>query len=797
MISTITSLKALCSRRERLRDIALPVTLAALVLWSTLQHGLPVLRHDWRYSAAGDAIDATLAGFSSGWLPQGLGIAQPYPTLYLVGFMLWPLAALHSAIVVVVVIIASASFIASRAAMKIGAQAGGTSLRCVTVGIFAAVNPWVYSEMVAGHIEMVLAYALMLALVAELTRAQPRTIALVMLAALSITQIEFFVVAFVPLSVWCLYTRRYAVFIAVLVSTAPIALGVFASYDAIRSIPYILPWQAAASVPLAQGSILSGYEFGYAKSFGPLIVPLAMLGVFAAYGCVRALRRPVERVIVVISIGALVLASGTTGPIAPLYAWGVIHIAESGVFRELYDLIAIVGIGYVISLARFPIAAALPNIVAFCAAAALCVPWVTNPVAAWTVPSASIPLAAVANMPETRVALFPAFQPLSFEGRGSGFDPDAFVRAGKADPLNEFYPTFPVDVALARAQFAGDTRALAALGVTQVIARPYLRSRWEGLRYQLIEPRRLPRADRIRNRSVAGWPLLAVGRAPTIVSIGADPSENAVFFADLNRAERRRFGVPDTARLIRYEPSRTSLNPHTGWVDARLSLALRPQWGTALGGVLTSTNASLDTKDAVAILAQSSDAIVTDRGALIASSQPALHWWHLPAPGTRVRCRGDCVVVVGATWFPALREHAASASYRPVEATTFSPWFVAARVSPGDTGTLRYAVRYDRHWIALYRGRVLPHVRIAMALNGWLIDRSVNGTIYIVEWVALMQAVLEMSCIAVLAALTFSLLVGHARRDNASNSCAGVQRSTGRFLRVVSRVGAKDGAKWG
>ncbi len=735
-----------------------------------MQGGLPALRHDWRYSAAGDAIGATLAGFSSGWLPEGLGSVQPYPTLYLVGFALWPLTVFANAIVMVTAIIGAAIFIASRAAMKIGAQGGGTGVRCSMLAVLAAVNPWVYSEMVAGHIEMVLAFSLLLALVAELTRKKPRTVALLLLAAFSISQIEFLAIVFVPLTVWCIYMRRYAVLAALFTAVAPIVLGIVASYDVIRATPYMLPWQAAASVPLNQGSVLLGYEFGYAKPFEPFLVPLAMLGVFSGYGMLFSLRHPIERLIITIAIAALIFASGTAGPIAPLYAWCVLHVPESGLFRELYDLIAFAVIAYVVSLARVPSTSRAVDVAVLFVAATLCIPWIAKPIADWTVPAASIPTAAVESTPQTRVALFPAFQPVSFNGRGSGFDPDAFVRAGKADPLNEFYPTFPVNAALGSAESEGDTRALIALGVKQVVVRPYLASRRQTLRYQLIEAGSPASVSRLRSGALNARPLLSlVNGLPAIVSIGNDPGENAVFFGDLGARGRKRFGLPSATYLVRYEPSRAFLNLGRGWVDARLAIDSKPQWGTAFGGVATSSDVPLDTKNAVAILAQASGALLTTRGKLIASTRSELHWWRLPGAGTRLRCHGTCVVIMGATELPALPEHAAASWYRAATGRTFFPWLVAVKLPRDGSGTLRYAVRYDRHWVAFRRGRILPHLRLAMALNGWLIDDTAGGTVYLVEWLALLQAILESVCIATVAALTISVVRPATRTLHRSN----------------------------
>ncbi len=93
---------------------------------------------------------------------------------------------------------------------------------------------------------------------------------------------------------------------------------------------------------------------------------------------------------------------------------------------------------------------------------------------------ASYPHPVVAAPPFTRVALLPAFQPLALRGGGGdGADPDAHVYPGGVATLNEYFPTYPVDMALARYEQTGDDRALRALASREIVPRPWLVSQRE------------------------------------------------------------------------------------------------------------------------------------------------------------------------------------------------------------------------------------------------------------------------------------------------------------------------------
>jgi len=240
------------------------IALIGIVDWSVFSHGLPMLRHDWRFPRDQSALGPMLATFFEGWLTNGIGEPQPYPTFYYLGFVLWPLHVLRSPLLPAAIIVTAAVIVAACSAYRIGINRG-SGVAAVALAIFALINPWVYTELVAGHIVMVLAYALLLGIVAEISRPRPRGWALIVLSALLITQIEFWAVAFIPFMAWCVIKRRYAPVVMGVVSVLPIVVGIFASYHTLIDTTYNLEWQRAQSLAPQMAFMLLGYPFSYAE----------------------------------------------------------------------------------------------------------------------------------------------------------------------------------------------------------------------------------------------------------------------------------------------------------------------------------------------------------------------------------------------------------------------------------------------------------------------------------------------------------------------------------------------------
>lgn len=671
-----------------------------------------------------------LAGFFEGWLPNGIGEAQPYPTFYYVGFVLWPLHAILTPLAVAVVIVSAAIAIAAISAYRIGENRGLGSAAAV-LAAFAVLNPWVYSELVAGHVVMVLAYSLLIALVAETTRGVPRTWCVLVLSALLITQIEFWLVAVIPFMAWCVWKKQTAAAVMCWLSALPVLVGIAASLHALAGTSYNLEWQQAQSVAPGTAVALLGYAFGYAQGFLAwrwIVILFALLGVT---GIAAAWRYRQDRFVIVIAAACLLLATGTRGPLASLYSYAVTHIVESGVFRELFDLLAFTAIGYLVlaaSALRRTIAAAAGAVLVVL----LAVPWIAQPAFTWFVSARSLPASAAPRGSAYRVAYFPAFQPLTYQGRGSGVDPDALVQTGRLDPLNEATPTYPVDVALASA-YSGDLRSLAALSVSQIVTRTSYEPDWRVLQYQMAFRRRLPPL-RLRTRTVSALPpaVLYAG-APEAVTIGGTPVEDSI--------------TPEMDGAQLFRGDRTTLDPRRAWIDARATFVARPAWGNPWGGVATAGSAPLALPSgSAAVLAQTSGALTSDRNDTIAVPAPALHWWAVPGGAHAMTCTGECIVVAAAPQLPAGREHAAKRPVAALSLHVLTPWLATADVPSTSGGTLRYNVRYDEHWAAYAGATALQHVALDGTINGWIVPRAAGSRrVVLIEMLAALQLLLEIA----------------------------------------------------
>ncbi len=722
--------------------------LGMLVTWAVMHAGLPALRHDWRVPISMAAEGPWLDSLTSGWLSAGIGNAQPYPTFYLVGLALRPLAWFATTTELMALVVWLGVTLAAWGASEIARARSASAATRLAVACFAALNPWVYTKLVAGHMLMVLAYGLAFALVAEIVRPAPRPFALLVLAALSITQIEFFAIAFVPLMIWTVRTRRYRVAGIVLLAAAPIAVGIAASIASIAGTPFNLVWQRDQSVALGAALVLDGYFTDYARAFMPYRFVGAAFALAALVGVRGALRTGIGRLAVVAAVILPLAVAGTKGPLAAPYAWLVTHVAAVGLFRELYDLLALVAIAYVVVLVEGPARGCVAGSVLAIASVVWIVPWLASPPTSFFVPAASLPSVAFPANVQVRVALLPAFQPMSFQGRGSGVDPDAYARSGRATPLNDVLPQYPVDVALARIA-RGDASYARALGVATVIDRPYLQSDIASLRSQRVDPGPLGDA-KVGRPLEAPLPLLGIVAAPRIVTLADDPSGDGQFFGD-----------SDPRAVARFRFSTETIDSRQAWVDARLAAELEPALSSAFGGATTLSDVPIARPRGGpwhAVLALVRGELRTMTGRLVATTSPRMRWWPLPAGDAPLVCRGACTVALAGNP-PPLLENAPLGAFRPLEIAFVEPWLATTLVPSGAHGALRLAIRYDPAWVCIAGGRVLDHVRLATALDGWLLpgDARPRRAIF-VDVVAALQAALELVTGALLLAAGASAL---------------------------------------
>jgi hypothetical protein len=351
--------------------------------------------------------------------------------------------------------------------------------------------------------------------------------------------------------------------------------------------------------------------------------------------------------------------------------------------------------------------------------------------------------------------LLPAFQPLSRlkDNAGSGPDPDARILPDGVDPMNSLLPAYPADAALAAFEDRGDARPLAALGVSEIVSRPWLTSDASALAAQraLPAPRTAaPAAVAATVGTLALLPssLLVLERTPPTCSVCADLSAGAVFFGDV--AGMSGPLVPSGWRsyspAIDVQPPSTSVLAKDGWVDARLAFASDPELAQAFGGAVTTS------RDAMLPVIGGLDALVFVRGrlfassgALIATNTSGYEWVDLGDDVHSLRCDSLCAVAVEARGAQAIPADATtSALPLPLEIREWIPWMASADIPGGHAALLRYDVAYDRGWTASMRGATLPHVRVDAFANGWLVpQRGQSATVTMVHVPSLIAAILE------------------------------------------------------
>jgi hypothetical protein len=714
--------------------------LAAAVLFAAFiaAKGIPTLRHDWTWPVDRDAIGSFFNEAVSGWLSTGFGTPNPHPTTYLIGppiaVAMWIAGPLGALVLFAVAI----GYACMRGVARIAAGCNAALPGALGIGLFALFNPWVYNEVVAGHLVMVLAYGGVLGLFAEMLRGrEASSVRLALWIGLIETQLQFFIVAMCALATFAVVTRKWLPLLAGALFALPSVVGLIAERSMLLQIPYGVTWQANQSVAPTALLGLGGYFPGYADRLGIVasaaawtVLALALAGGFAARR-----RRAVAAATVAAAL-LFVLVLGVHGPLAAPYEWTVRHVPESGVFRELYDLAglfaALVALLAIVAAGRFQ---AL-GYAALAAGIALPATWLFRPPSDLWVSSAAYPHPPVRAAAFTRVALVPAFQPLQLRaGPGDGADPDAHAYPDAVSTLNQYFPTYPADMALARYEQRGNAEALRALGVSQIVDRPWLVSRTHGgigfAASSLRARARVVESAPVRNLDGA-TPLMSECARAAVVALGDPTGTCDVFFGD----------APGYAPVRPIVPPSDSIDPQTAWIDARLAFAKAPEVAQALGGALTQSHLSHAVEPGSWLLAYTRGRLNGAGGRPLMKSTGTFAWFHIPADVTSVECDGLCELVAAASSVPSNSFGSAAAPVRTLGFRRFAPWFYVVDAPAESARLLRLDETYDPAWIAIAPWRLLAHVRVGMSSNGWFVARPASRVI-VLHATSLLQLIAE------------------------------------------------------
>ncbi len=717
--------------------------------------GVPALRHDWVW-VTGSGFFSNAWSSLSGWTAIGIGSPRPYPSDYLLAVANLALAAVLGPYGAFVANAFAVGAVCAAGAIAITRRFTDARAAWIAAAAFATFNPWVYNKIVAGHIGMVLAYGATMLLLAQLSQERPSAFLTGLFLLLTMQQLQFFFPLLAVVAIWTLVRRQSAYPLGVaLLASMPIWIGLLFDRTYLLSIPYTQSWQADASLDPLRALELSGYFAKYADALPPIAGAAcwAIAGLAVAGAIVECIRRPLRAALLVaVALALWLFVSGTKGAFGSAYLGIVAHVPESGLYRELYDLVAFLAIGYLAAAAALVRRIPLLQWVWLPCGAALAIAWAFAPPARFWVPARELPTISVDAPANTRYALMPPMQPLSLGDRGDGLDPNAVVLPDNVVPLNTVQFSFPETPALVHYAFTGDDGWLRALSVSSLIERPELHTNLDSLHMQFALA---PKAFRPSgtSRRIAGAPELELAAVPQLGALPGMPWENAVFFGDAHGV--RGPGVPenwsDAAEVIPERPSFDGVFAADGWVDVRTAFGVAPQLAQGIGGAITTNpNALLPVNPVLETLAYVDGSLNDANGATLARSTRGYAW--LPPLGVAsLRCSGTCVVAAQSSGPPvqergrALRCSGVPAFWSP------APWLAVADLAPSGTCLLRYNVRFDEHWLAFVGKTSFGHIAVDSIVNGWVVPaHAETQRVVIIESVACVQFAFMVVAILVL-----------------------------------------------
>lgn len=700
-----------------------------------LQKGIPELRHDWWWPRERSAFATLYEAYASGWFPFGIGSPDQYPQKYFLAEILYLALSVSSGIVALAAYVFLTALVVVRGAMRlIGARV--SSLGKMAVAVFALFNPWVFNKIVAGHVSMVLAYGAIMFFVVEIESRDNDWRRLSLAFAGVALHLQFAVLGIFALVVDAMLRRRLLPLVSAVLVCSPALIGILGNYAGLRGSPLNYDWFTVQSVGFIDALQLRGYFARYDANFvGVFVLAPIYFGILALVGTFRgrAYFSTILTAILVLLVAAFV--SGAVGPASALFRFVVVRLPEIGLFRELYDLVALIVIGYIV-LARRSLEHGLVASGALVSTALLMAFWFGHGPSSMWVGAAEFERIPRPEAAFARYALIPGIQPFTYRGMGSGADPDTVDYGQARQPIDEVFPSYPIDVALGRSA-AGDVSELEAVGVGTIYERSgfaAVDTRLDAKRYRHTVVRTLHPAA-----------IVSIGDFPTVCSLCTDLDGGNVFFGDAG----------DSTTAI--PGSRDTIDEARDWVDARRFFRYLPFLGQSFGGAFTtSSSATLSVSPARAILVNVSGVLRDSTGRIVAQGNGDRYGWYAIARRSiRLRCEGRCAVALEGP-INSYPLNATRKRSHPLRFSRDNPWFVRVSVPPHASGTIRFRERFDSMWLAFCGARVLRHVRIDALFNGWFVPRNDQPQVVVlIEIVALAQFVCE--CVASLSIVVLAV----------------------------------------
>ena len=733
--------------KQRTACIAAIVIVSLFVAFS-LHRGVPALRHDWGIPATADGWKAFGISAFSGWDARGIGEPQPYPTLFVLGPILAVIGLTFGSQIALGVFLAAIAAAFVTAGMRLGKTAVGNSYLGLAIGTALLFSPWAYEKLVAGHLTMLLSVGCCALLASEFVSRTPRRWVIVICSYVAAFQIQYaLIVVIFSLAVRLDWRTLALTGLGSAMSLLPSIVGIVLAYSSLMGIPYTLPWQYANSVAPQSAILLDGYSQSYTAGSYVVFQSGSMLLVAVALaGCIMGVldkksRTSTLRIVALVAI-TVFFVSGLRGPFAGLYLRSL-HIRETLVFRELFDLVGVLGVIYALLVTQACVRSRLLQYCVGASAGIMLAAWFLAPPWNWFVASKTLPTIDVKTTASyTRFALLPPRQPLRFQGAGSGADPDDYSRDRNVTPVNTYSPTFPGEVALAEYTRFNDVRDLEALSVSKIYDRPYFDSNIEAI--QIARP-----IDQDVVRGSGTGPSLNALPELSLVAVPPDRDTPAPIHIPYLLYGGNNSTLLHSLTVVRAPLAFT--DPRKGWVDADLTMSRFPRMASSLGGAFTLN----PTAPLTAPIPIPKRALVFVRGVLLSGNGRRLAratdgWQWVPLRGAAtLRCHGICAV---AAWErrPYLPSVSGITMNPGVESVPFRsplPFIAFGRLpgkAPTDNRLLLFRTKYDPSWRIL--GVPASHVQVSSIFNGYILRGNAAGSAFLIfEMTSVLQA-LAMVC---------------------------------------------------
>lgn len=707
---------------------------------------VPILRHDWTWPIDRDSAFPFLLSALNGWNPTGIGAPAPYSTGYVAGIVKASLAILLGPTVALFVYLSLIAITCMSAGLLLGGAFDRPRFVRIALAAICLFNPWVYSKVVAGHLDMVLAYAGLVMLVAFVASRRTALFGMCLAAVFASQQLQFLLLAAAVLALAAIRRKdaRYAL-LATAIIALPAFVGIALNAAYLSQTLYLSIWQSVESISLQDVPLLTGYFAGYSQhAVIPWQIGMWFVILAAAIAFVSTVRS--NRMIwvpFVVAVALIAFMSGSKAPWGAAYQWIVTHVRLSALYRELYDL------GGALLAAYFTIAASrtrytpLVGTMLSIGAVALIASWVSYPPDRFFAFASELPPIHVVAPENSRFALLPAFQPMSLKDHGSGVDPDMQVLSGNITPLNSYFSEYPANIALADLEHASTQRAR-DLGVSFVAARPWLATdeptialQRAGLSSDCEHAAASPQYG--SGTALKAAPELSIRALPSLCSLCTDLDAGNV----------------SVAGLIAVRAQSNSAQAGIDWIDARLAFPECPAIGQAFGGALTTSSSAVLTvpaaRSALVYVKGTLRSVLTGR--ILHRTTDGYQWIHLESKDTELRCNGFCAVAAVSRTVPAAPLNSARHDETAVRFRAVLPDVAVATIPPLlHSRLLEYKVQYHPAWVALEnQSPIHDHVKIDEAFNGWIVPpHAEEATVILVEYAALAQQLLELLAIVVL-----------------------------------------------